>query len=87
MRVDVTGFNENIYFDGVNVVKYAKIYSLPNSISTLMVDVAENDKNDVEVQARDINTGITSLVIEITIDDLFQDISNSNVLYLEFTIS
>ena len=87
MRVDVTGFNENIYFDGVNVVKYAKIYSLPNSISTLMVDVSETDKNDVEVQARDINTGITSLVVEITIDDLFQDITPSNVLYLEFTIS
>ena len=87
MRVNITGFNDNTYFDGSAIVKYTKAYPMPNSISTLMVDSSDTDRNDVEVFIREENVGMSSLVIEVSIDDLYKDISPSNPLYIEFTIS
>ena len=60
---------------------------MPNSISTLMVDSSDSDRNDVEVFIREENVGMSSLVIEVSIDDLYKDISQPNPLYIEFTIS
>lgn len=87
MRISVTGFNEKTFFDGINLKKYAKAYALPNSISTLMVDVSDSEKNDIEIQNRTHNTGATSIQIEIEIDEEYKDISPSNPMYLEFYIS
>ena len=87
MRVNITGFNDNTYFDGTAVVKYTKAYPMPNSISTLMVDSSDSDRNDVEVFIREENVGMSSLVIEISINDQYVDITPSNALYIEFTIS
>jgi len=60
---------------------------MPNSISTLMVDSSDSDRNDVEVFIREENVGMSSLVIEISINDQYVDITPSNALYIEFTIS
>ena len=76
-----------IYFDGSNIIKYAKAIALPPTASPLIYE-SNTNAYDVFVEERSHdNSGLNNLTVEILIDGLFSsDISPSNPLYLELEI-
>jgi len=87
LMVKITGFNNNIYFDGTKTEHYAKILSLPPSTLTPIIYEALVETPDVLVDKVSAQNGIADLHVELLINGVYSaDISPSNPLYLEIEI-
>lgn len=90
MLIKISYFNEHVYYNGTDIVKYAKAIALPPTASTPLIYESPTSmlEYDVFVESRvGDSVGINSLTIEILIDNAFSsDISSSNPLYLEVLI-
>ena len=87
LLIKISHFNKHIYFDGSNIIKYAKAIALPPTASPLIYE-SNTNAYDVFVEERiHDNSGLNNLTIELLIDGLFSsDISVSNPLYIELEI-
>ena len=87
LLIKISHFNKHIYFDGSNIIKYAKAIALPPTASPLIYE-SNTNAYDVFVEERiNDNSGLNNLTIEILIDGLFSsDISLINPLYIELDI-
>jgi len=87
MMIKITGFNNNIMFDGIKTEHYAKILLLPPSTLTPILYEVLTDTPDVLVDKIASQNGISDLHIELLIDGVYSaDISPSNALLLEIEI-
>ena len=89
MMFKISQFNSNVYYNGVDIVKYSKIIALPPSISTPIIYDNQTPEADVLIDDTPITqTGITRLTIEVLIDNLYSlDITSSNPIYIEILLS
>jgi len=87
MLFKINHFDNNYFYDGVDLIKYTKIILLPPSNSTPVIFENLSNQADVKLDTTTSQTSISSLRIEIMIDNAFSaDISPSNPVYIELTI-
>lgn len=87
MMIKITGFNNNIYFDGTKTEYYAKMIGLPPSTLTPIIYEALVETPDVLVDKVSHQNGISDLHIELLLDNQYStDISPSNPVILEIEI-
>ena len=90
MLIKISHFNKHVFYDGTNIIKYAKAIALPPSANTPLIYETSTDMNkpDVYVEERlDDNKGINNITIEILIDNAFSnDITVLNPVYIELKI-
>lgn len=88
MMIKITGFNNNIYFDGTKKEHYAKILSLPPSTLTPVIYEALVETPDVLVDKVSAQNGVSDLHIELLLDGAYSaDISPSNPVFMEISIT
>lgn len=87
MMIKITGFNNNVYFTGINTEHYTKIILLPPSTLTPVIYEVLTDTPDVLVDKVSSQNGISDLHIELLIDGIYSsDISPNNAVLLEIEI-
>ena len=90
MLIKISHFNKHVFYDGTNIIKYAKAIALPPSANTPLIYETSTymNKPDVYVEERlDDNKGINNITIEILIDNAFSnDITVLNPVYIELKI-
>jgi len=87
MMIKISGFNNNIFFDGNKTEHYAKMLLLPPSTLTPILYEAYTESPDVLIDKIATQSGISDLHIELLIDGVYSsDISPSNPMILEIEI-
>jgi len=87
MMIKITGFNNNIFFDGTKTEFYAKMIGLPPTTQTPIIYEALVETPDVLIDKVSSQNGISDLHIELLIDNQYlSDISPSNPVILEIEI-
>lgn len=87
MMIKITGFNNNIFFDGSKTVFYAKMIGLPPTTLTPIIYEALVETPDVLVNKVTLQNGMSDLHIELLIDNQYStDISTTNPVFLEIEI-
>ena len=88
MLIKISHFNKHVFYDGTNIVKYAKAIALPPPGLLIYETSTDMNKPDVYAEERlDDNKGINNLTIEILIDNTFStDITPLNPVYVELSI-
>ena len=87
MIIKINQFNENVYYDGSQIIKCAKVLPLPSTINTSFFYDNAFPEPDIVVAERAQNVSINSLTIELLINNAYtSDISPINPCYLEIAI-
>lgn len=91
MIIRISGFNNQIYYDGSTIINHAFSMVLPNSIDTESLYISDTNRPDVSVKERGSNETLNKLRIETSIQDndgtiSYKDISASNPLYLSIKL-
>ena len=87
MIIKINQFNENVYYDGLNIIKCAKVLPLPSTINTSFFYDNAFPEADIEVLERANGFTLSSITIEILINNAYTaDISAINPCYLEIAI-
>ena len=87
MMIKISGFNNNIFFDGNKTEHYAKMLLLPPSTSTPIIYESYTEGPDVLIDKIASQNGISDLHIELLIDGVYSaDININNSVLLEIEI-
>ena len=87
MIIKINQFNENVYYDGLIIIKCAKVLPLPSTINTSIFYDNAFPEPDIVVPERANGFSINSLTIELLINNAYtSDISSINPCYLEIAI-
>ena len=87
MIIKINQFNENVYYDGSQIIKCAKVLPLPSTINTSFFYDNAFPEPDIVVAERAVGFSINSLTIELLINNSYSsDISPINPCYLEIAI-
>jgi len=87
MMIKISGFNNNIYFDGNKTEHYTKMLLLPPSTLTPILYEAYTESADVLVDKIASQNGISDLHIELLIDGVYSaDVNINNPFLLEIEI-
>jgi len=87
MLIKISQFNSNYYYDGSEIIRYAKAIALPPSTTTPVIYENTMTEPDVEIVERTEKNGISTVTIEVLIDGVYSsDININNPLILEIFI-